>query len=65
MGLSIRMRIIYNVKHRYVIHLKFGDKLLTFLNSLVSARRENQYLFRNKKHNFYIAVNFWHFLSLS
>ena len=35
MGLSIRMRIIYNVKHRYVIRLKFRDEFLTFLTKLV------------------------------
>ena len=26
MDLSIRMRIIYNVKHRYAIRMKFGEK---------------------------------------
>ena len=35
MDLSIQMGIIYNVKNRYVIRLKFGDKLLTFLTKLV------------------------------
>ena len=35
MNLSIRMRIIYNVRHRYGIRLKFGDKFLTFLTKLV------------------------------
>ena len=29
------MRIIYNMKHRYVLGLKFGDKFLTFLTMLV------------------------------
>ena len=29
------MRDIYNVKQCYVICLKFGDKLLTFLTKLV------------------------------
>ena len=29
------MRIIYNVRHRYAICLKFGGKLLTFLTKLV------------------------------
>ena len=35
MDLSIRLRVIYNVKHRYVICLEFGDKFLTFLTKLV------------------------------
>ena len=30
MDLSIRIRIIYNVRHGYAIRLKFGGKLLTF-----------------------------------
>ena len=29
------MRIIYNLKQRYVIRLKFGGKFLTFLTKLV------------------------------
>ena len=39
MDLSIRMRIIYNVKHRYVIRLKFGGKFLTFQTKLVLERK--------------------------
>ena len=35
MGLSIGIRIIYNVRHGYPIHLKFGGKLLTFLTKQV------------------------------
>ena len=33
--LSIRIKINYNVRHRYAICFKFGDKLLTFLTKLV------------------------------
>ena len=29
------MRVIYNVKHRYAIRLKFGDKFLISLTKLV------------------------------
>ena len=29
------MKIIYNVKHRYAIRMKFEDKILTFLTKLV------------------------------
>ena len=35
MDLSIRMRIIYNAKHRDAAPLKFGDKILTSLTKLV------------------------------
>ena len=35
MDLPNRIRMIYNVKHRYATHLKFGDKFLTFLTKLV------------------------------
>ena len=35
MDLSIRMRIIYNVNHRYAIHLKLETKLITSLTKLV------------------------------
>ena len=39
MDLSIRMRIICNVKHRYAIRLRFGEKFLTFLTKLVFQRK--------------------------
>ena len=35
------MRITYNVRHRYAIHLKFGEKLLTFLTKLVPEGKTN------------------------
>ena len=35
MDLSIRMKIINNVRHRYAIRLEFGEKFLTFLTTLV------------------------------
>ena len=43
MDLSIRMRVIYNTKHRYAIRLKIGDKFLTSLAKLV-LEVESQYL---------------------
>ena len=38
MDLSLRMKIIYNIKHRYEIHLKFGDKFLTSLTKKLEAK---------------------------
>ena len=35
MSLPIRMRTIYNEKHRHAIRLKFGEKFLTYLTKLV------------------------------
>ena len=53
MDLYIRMRVICNVKHRYVIRLKFGDKFITFLTrlalegkaSICSAIKDNLLLY--------------------
>ena len=35
MDFSIRMRIIYDVNHRYAIHLKLKTKFITSLTKLV------------------------------
>ena len=64
MDLSIQMGIIYNVKNRYVIRLKFGDKLLTFLTKLVfegkasicSTMNENLVLYCGKFSAFVFVV---------
>ena len=34
---------MYNVKHRYVIRLKLGDKFLTFLTNLVVKEKASTY----------------------
>ena len=47
------MRIIYNVRHRYAIRLKFAGKSLTFLTTLVF---ENILLYR-RKFSAFIVVN--------
>ena len=64
MDLSIRMRVIYNVKHRYVIHLKFGDKFLTSPTKLVlkakdsiySTIKQNLLLYYHKSSAFVVVV---------
>ena len=58
------MRIIYNVKHRNVIRLKFGDKFLTFLTKLVLEEKasicptikENLFLYCGKFLAFVVVV---------
>ena len=47
------MKIIYNVRHRYAIRLKFADKSLTFLTTLVFGNI------------FCIAASFRHLLLLT
>ena len=39
MDMTIRVRIIYKVKHRYAIRLKFRDKFLSSLTKLVLEAR--------------------------
>ena len=64
MGLSFRVRIIYNVKHCYTIRLKFGDRFLTsFINlatkvkvSIYSTIKENLLLYFPKLLAFIFAV---------
>ena len=64
MDLSIRIRIIYNVKHRNAICLKFGDNFLTSLTKLVpqvkasicSTINENLLLYCRKLSASVIAV---------
>ena len=64
MDLSSRMRLIYNVRHCYLICLKFGDKLLTFLTMLVlegkasicSTIKENALLYCRKFSVFVVVV---------
>ena len=58
------MRIIYNVRHRYAIRLKFGDKFLTFLTKLVlegktsisSTIKENLLLYCRNFSEFLVVV---------
>ena len=44
MDLSIRMRIVYNLKHRYAMRLKFGEKLLTSLTKIVLEAKASTWL---------------------
>ena len=58
------MRVIYNVKHRYAICLKFGDKFLIPLTKLVleakasicSTIKENLLLYHHNLTYFYNKV---------
>ena len=64
MDLSIRMRVMYNVKDCYAIRLKFGDKLLTSLIKLLleakvticSTIKENLLLYCRKFSAFVVVV---------
>ena len=61
MDLSVLIRVIYNVKHRSTIRLKFGDKFLTSVTksvlnekaSICSAIKEILLLY---------CVKFWAFV---
>ena len=54
MNLSTHMKIIYDIKHRYIIRLKIGNKFLTFpiltklvlqvKTSICSTNKENLHL---------------------
>ena len=57
-----RMRIIYSVKHRHAIRLKFGNTFLTSLNDLGLEVKVN--FLQSEKIYFYIVVSFPHLLSL-
>ena len=63
MGLSIQMRTIYNVKHRYAVSLKFEDKFKSFLPKLVL--KEKASICSTIKENRLLHLSFWHLLSLS
>ena len=64
MDLPNGMRIIYNVKHRYVVRMKLGDKFLTSLTklefeakaSICSTIKENLLLYCRKFSGFVIIV---------
>ena len=62
MDLPIWMRIITNVKHCYVMRLKFGDKFLTSLSKLmletIATIKENLLLFLCKFSTF-VPLIFW------
>ena len=64
MDLSIRMRVMYNVKHRYASRLKFRDKFLSSLTesvlvtraSICSTTKEDPLLYCRKFSVFVVAV---------
>ena len=70
MDLSIRIRVTYNLKHRYAIRFKFGGKFLTSLNKLVleekasiySTIKENLLLYCRKFLTFVVVVIIKHIL---
>ena len=64
MNLFTRTEVIYKVKHRYAIRLKFGDKFLTSLIKLVLPVKAS-ICSTVEEIYFYIVVSFQHLLSLS
>ena len=55
MNLSTHMKIIYDIKHRYTIRLKIGNKFLNFSNfNQVSAPSENHYLLYHQRKSAFI-----------
>ena len=50
-----RMETIYNVKPRYAIRLKFGDKFLTFLTKSELEVKVSSICLQSKKIYFHIA----------
>ena len=63
MDLPVRMRISYNLKHRYAICLETGEKFFPSLAKLVTEAKANIYS-QSKKMYFYIVI-FRHLLPLS
>ena len=57
------MRYIYNVKHRYTIRLKFGDKFLVFLTKLVLEVKTS--ICSSIKENLLLYCRFPHLFPLS
>ena len=68
-NLPIQIRIIYNVKIRHAIHLKFGDKFLIFLAKLLLKSKANMCSMIKENLLWYCFIVylycFWHLLSLS
>ena len=64
MDLPIRMRIIYNVKHCYVILLKFGGKFSISATKYILEAKASICSIIKEKILFYITVSFRHLLLL-
>ena len=44
MDVSFRMKVMYNVKHRYAIRLKFGGKVLTAITKIMLRAKASIYI---------------------